>query len=174
MERMPIAIDDLNYNNFSLFNEWLLLTAGDFSKKSFNAMTVSWGTLGIMWGRPIVQVVVRPTRFTFKFMEQNETFTVSSFASQHKNALSILGSKSGRDSSKMTEAKLTPVASTVVAAPGFKEARLVFECKKIYWHDFDPSHFLADFIGKQYKDDYHRSYFGEVVAITGTEEFVKK
>jgi len=29
-------------------DQWLLLTSGDFEEKRFNAMTVSWGSLGVM------------------------------------------------------------------------------------------------------------------------------
>ena len=57
-------------------NEWLLLTSGDFQTGDFNAMTIAWGSLGCMWSRPFAQVVVRPTRHTFQYMEQYNTFKI--------------------------------------------------------------------------------------------------
>ena len=87
-----------------MFDEqWLLLTGGDFARGKFNAMTISWGSLGIIWGRPFVQVVVRPTRYTHEFMERFDTFTVTAFPERHRRALNLLGSKSGRDGDKIAE-----------------------------------------------------------------------
>jgi flavin reductase (DIM6/NTAB) family NADH-FMN oxidoreductase RutF len=150
----------------------MLLTSGDFAAGRFNTMTVGWGSLGVMWGRPFVQVVVRPTRYTYGFMEQYDTFTLCAFPEAYRQALQLLGTKSGRDGDKIAEAGLTPVASTQVAAPGFAEADLIVECRKMYWQDMDPAHFLDPTIDNHYaKKDYHRVYFGEVVAIHGTEAY---
>jgi hypothetical protein len=39
----------------------------------------------------------------------------------------------------------------------------------MYFGDLDPSHFLDPSIESNYpKKDYHRMYFGEIVAVTGT------
>jgi flavin reductase (DIM6/NTAB) family NADH-FMN oxidoreductase RutF len=63
------------------------------------------------------------------------------------------------------------VASTIVAAPSFAEAKLIFECRKMYWQDIDPSHFLLPEIDGNYPHkDYHRAYFGEVLAVLGPTE----
>jgi len=151
----------------------MLLTSGDFAAGHFNTMTVGWGSLGVMWGRPFVQVVVRPTRYTYGFMEQYESFTLCAFPKAYRQALQILGTRSGRDGDKIAEAGLTPIASTQVPAPGFDEADLIVECRKMYWQDMDPSHILDPTIEKHYvKKDYHRIYFGEVVAINRTEAYV--
>lgn len=151
---------------------WYLLTAGDLSSGKFNAMTVAWGGMGIMWGRPYVQVVVRPQRYTFGFMNEYDTFTLTAFPKQYKKALGILGTKSGRDGDKIAESGITPVASKIVAAPTFAEAKLSIECKKIYWQDMDPANFLDPAIEEAYENgDYHRFYLGEMVHVMGTEEF---
>src|SRR5512140_1249213 len=103
---------------FHLFNrQWLVLASGDLAADAFNAMTISWGSLGIMWDKPIVQVAVRPTRHTHGFMERYPTFTVSAFPEAFRPALDVLGSHSGRDGDKLAEAGVTAVASTRVAAP---------------------------------------------------------
>jgi flavin reductase (DIM6/NTAB) family NADH-FMN oxidoreductase RutF len=149
-----------------LDQQWLLLTAGDFQQGRFNTMTVSWGSIGVMWNRPFVQVVVRPTRYTYEFMEGYSTFTLCALPESRRSALDLLGSRSGRDGDKIRASGLTPVASTRVAAPGFAEAELVVECRKIYSDDFDPARFLDPKIEGNYpRKDYHRIYFGEILAI---------
>jgi flavin reductase (DIM6/NTAB) family NADH-FMN oxidoreductase RutF len=128
-------------------------------------MTVGWGSLGTMWGKPFAQVVVRPSRYTREFMEAYDTFTLCAFPENHRKALQLLGSKSGRDGDKIAEAGLTPAASSAVAAPCFEEAELVIECRKIYWQDMDAANFVDADIRKNYpQKDYHRIYFGEIVA----------
>jgi flavin reductase (DIM6/NTAB) family NADH-FMN oxidoreductase RutF len=174
MTRKPIPFEDLRANVHHLWSkQGLLLTSGDLAAGRFNTMTVGWGSLGLMWGRPFVQVVVRPTRYTCGFMERYDTFTLCAFPEVHRRALQLLGTKSGRDGDKIAEAGLTPIASTQVAAPGFAEADLIVECRKMYWQDMDPAHFLDSAIEKNYPaKDYHRIYFGEAVAIHGTEAYM--
>lgn len=167
----PIPFDEFRLNSLRAWDDWFLLAAGDFAAGQFNAMTISWGSIGVMWGRPFIQVVVRPTRYTFGFMERFDTFTVTAFPAEYHTALSLMGSKSGRDGDKIAEARLTPVASQVVAAPSFAEAELVIECRKVYYDDFEPGHFLADYIAPHYHQDYHRIYFGEIVALRGVAAY---
>ncbi|MEI8197412.1 MAG: hypothetical protein WCI73_16060, partial [Phycisphaerae bacterium] len=62
---------------------------------------------------------------------------------------------------------LTPLGLTKIASPGFAEAELILECRKTYFDDLKPEHFLADYIAPNYRGDYHRMYFGEVVAAQG-------
>jgi len=153
-------------------NKWFLLTSGDFDKNHYNTMTVAWGYFGIMWSKPMAVVAVRPTRFTFEFMEKYDTFTLSAFDKKFKKDLNILGTKSGRDGNKIAETQLTIMSSQVVSAPSFKEAELIVECKKAYWDDFKPENFLDPEIEKKYPiKDYHRMYFGEVISISGDEKY---
>ncbi|MBD3378441.1 flavin reductase family protein [candidate division KSB1 bacterium] len=144
--------------------QWFILTAGD--SKEYNAMTVAWGSLGIMWQKPFAQVVVRPTRHTYQFMEKYDTFTLSAFPEKYRDKLQYLGRASGRDEDKITISGLSPKPSTIINAPGFHEAHLILECKKIYWQDMDANQFLDDRINKLYpKKDFHRIYFGEILTI---------
>jgi flavin reductase (DIM6/NTAB) family NADH-FMN oxidoreductase RutF len=155
--------------------QWLLLTSGDLALDEFNTMTVAWGSLGVMWGRPFAQVVVRPTRYTYQFINRHDTFTLCAFPEARRKALQLLGTKSGRDGDKIAEAGLTPIHSTLIPAPGFAEADLIIECRKMYWQDMDPSHFLFPDIERVYSgQNYHRIYFGEVVAIQGTEAYTEQ
>jgi len=161
--------------SFDLWNNpGMLLTSGDIKKGHFNTMTVGWGSLGVMWRVPFVQVVVRPTRYTYEFTEQYDTFTLCAFPKEYRKALMLLGTKSGRDGNKIKESGLTIIESKEVPSPGFAEANLILECKKIFWDDFRPGNFLEAKIDKNYpKKDYHRIYFGEILSIWGNESFVE-
>jgi flavin reductase (DIM6/NTAB) family NADH-FMN oxidoreductase RutF len=173
MKRETIPIEDLNVRIHDLWDrQWFLLTAGDFATGVFNAMTGGWGSLGVMWGRPFAQVVVRPVRYTFQFIEKFDSFTLSAFPDDCHDALLLLGSKSGREGDKIAESGLTPQASTRVGAPCFAEAELVLECRKIYSDNFDPARFLDPTIDRNYPEkDYHRMYFGEILAVAGTAKY---
>jgi flavin reductase (DIM6/NTAB) family NADH-FMN oxidoreductase RutF len=152
--------------------QWLLLTCGDYETDEFNTMTVAWGSFGVMWSKPFALVVVRPSRYTYNFIEKFETFTLTAFPSEQRKALQLLGTHSGRDYNKIAQAGLTPIPSRQVAAPAFAEAELVIECRKSYWDDLDNSHFLDPSIEKNYPGrDYHRMYFGEIMAVSGVDKY---
>jgi flavin reductase (DIM6/NTAB) family NADH-FMN oxidoreductase RutF len=155
------------------FTRWFVLTAGD--RENFNSMTVAWGSIGGIWEMPMVQVVVRPGRFTYGFMNDFDTFTLCSFPSNYRKDLALLGSRSGRDGDKIALTRLKAMRSEVVAAPCFQEADLVIECRKMYWQDLDPDHFLSAKIMPNYPErDFHRVFFGEILRIRGSKEFRKK
>jgi len=162
---MPIPLANVTVKAYALWNtQWLLLTSGDFASGHYNTMTVSWGSLGCMWDRPLAMVVVRPVRYTYQFIEKYDTFTLCAFPSKYHKALALLGAKSGRDGDKIIEAGLTSVAGQCVAAPAFAEAELILECRKMFWEDFNPVHFLDPHLNQNYPaKDYHRMYFGEIL-----------
>jgi len=154
----PALIRD---NPFSLIaSDWFLITAGNL--KSFNTMTASYGALGELWHKKVTFCFVRPTRYTFEFMEKSDYYTLSFFDETYRDILKVCGTKSGRDIDKMRGIGLTPVKGEHEAVY-FEEARLVLECKKIYFQDFDPANFLDAAIGAEYNDDFHRVYIGEIV-----------
>jgi flavin reductase (DIM6/NTAB) family NADH-FMN oxidoreductase RutF len=128
-----------------------------------------------MWSKPFALVAVRPTRHTWHFCEKADSFTLCAFTETHRSKLSYCGSHSGRDGDKVKAAGLTPIRSRIVRSPGFDEAELVVECRKMYFADLDPSHFLDPSIESSYpKKDYHRLYLGEIVAVSGTEAWRKE
>lgn len=146
--------------------DWLLLTVGDFAKKDFNCMTIGWGSIGTMWNMPYVAVVVRPSRYTWHFMEKYPDFTLTAFSRDYQKDLGYLGSYSGRDGDKLAHTQLTPIAAQKVASPTFAQAELSIECRKIYTSDFAPAQFLKPEIGTYYPEkDYHRVYYGEILSI---------
>ncbi len=148
---------------FSQFDKkWALLTAGTESK--FNTMTISWGGLGTIWGKPVATVYVRASRYTHEFMDDNEYFTVSFYPEQYKKELGVLGSKSGRDMDKMTASGLT--ATKAGESMTFKEAEVTLVCKKLFRQPLLPENMPKDVLETMYADrDFHDMYIGEVVDI---------
>jgi flavin reductase (DIM6/NTAB) family NADH-FMN oxidoreductase RutF len=163
MKFKKINPTDISTNVFKLIgSEWMLITAGDLN--SFNTMTASWGGFGVLWHKNICTIFVRPHRYTFSFLEKNPVFTLSFFSEQYKDAITICGTKSGRDSNKVAEAGLTPAPSENNGVY-FTEASLVIECKKLYFLDIDPKNFLDPAIEEIYpQKDYHRMYIGEILS----------
>ena len=153
--------EQLNDNVFKLIGkDWMLITAGVQDK--YNMMTASWGGLGVLWHKPVSFIFVRPNRYTFEFIQKNELFTLSFFEEKFRDKLSICGTKSGRDMDKTEETGLTPVFSNL--GTYFKEARIVMQCKKMYYQDLNPAQFLDHEINNNYPGkDYHRMYIGEIL-----------
>jgi len=154
----PYSITD---NVFQLIDkEWFLITAGNLH--NFNTMTASWGALGIIWNKPVAFIFIRPTRHTFSFAEENQIFTLSFFSKDYKNILNFCGTKSGREVNKIDSTGLIPLEAEN-GAVYFEQARMVMNCKKIYFQDINPEHFLFPDIQKNYPlNDYHRMYIGEI------------
>ena len=161
-------IRDFTPEIFRLFDrQWALLTAG--SPDDFHTMTVSWRSLGSLWGapdgaRPIATVYVRPARYTYELLEKNEFFTLTFFPEQYRDDLRYLGEHSGRDGDKLAATSLTPVP--VEGGVGFREAKLTFVCRKIFHADFETANMPADVAAAYYPDPAdppHRMYIGEIV-----------
>lgn len=174
MDLHAIPPDQLLCQPINLFNnQWLLLSSGNYELKRWNCMTISWGSLGVMWNRPFVQVVVRPSRYTFGFMNEFEDFTLCAFPPEFHHRLQVLGSKSGRKFDKMKCSGLTPIAAPAVASPAYAEACLVLGCKKLYWQDMNAANFLDPKINTLYNgNDHHRIFFGEIHSVLGNPEFL--
>jgi flavin reductase (DIM6/NTAB) family NADH-FMN oxidoreductase RutF len=143
-------------------DEWMLITAGTPGK--FNTMTASWGAMGVLWNKPIAICFIRPTRYTFDFANENELFTLSFFTPQERKILNYCGSNSGRNVDKIAKTGLLPL-SMKNGGISFEQARLILECRKIYFDDLKPAHFLSPLIDKQnYPNrDYHRFFIGQIL-----------
>ncbi|MBN2788956.1 MAG: flavin reductase family protein [Candidatus Delongbacteria bacterium] len=175
MERIIIEPNDFNSDLIKLWSKkWMLLTSGSYESADYNTMTVGWGSIGVMWNKPFVQVVVRPTRHTFKYMEKYDSFTLTAFPDKYNDKLKYLGTVSGKDENKINKSELTVISSKKISSPGFDEAELIIECKKIYWDDIRPKNFLDNKIDENYNaNDYHRIYFGEILLIEGVIKYKK-
>ncbi|MDR2885981.1 MAG: flavin reductase [Rikenellaceae bacterium] len=145
-------------------SEWMLVTAG--KPGDYNTMTASWGGVGELWHKPVAFVFIRPQRYTYGFTEREDMLTLSfPDHGQYQKAMSLLGSRSGRDGDKVAEAGLTPVR-TPGGLVAFEEASLVLECRKLYAQDLDPAAFVDKNIAQKVYPgkDFHRMYIVEIVA----------
>jgi flavin reductase (DIM6/NTAB) family NADH-FMN oxidoreductase RutF len=140
---------------------WALISAGKIG--SYNMMTASWGTMGVLWNKNIFMCFIRPGRYTFEFMQREKYFTANFLPDKYRDKLNYCGSNSGRDIDKMKEPGLTPMESGS-GAVCFEEAGLILECRKIYSQDLDPGNFLDRSLESNYPlKDYHRIFAGEIV-----------
>ena len=95
-----------------------------------NTMTIGWGALGNIWGKPVFTVMVRHSRYTHELIEAHNEFTVSfPLTAAFSKALGLCGSKSGRDMDKFAAAEITPAEGQTVKVPVIKGAGLHLECR---------------------------------------------
>ena len=142
--------------------EWALVAAG--TKDSFNMMTISWGMLGTIWGRPAATVYVRTSRYTHDFMDREGIFTVSFMPENMRDSLVLLGRESGRDIDKMhlNGLELEEREDAVV----FKNAVVTLVCKKLFKQRVDSKNIPADILAKYYNGTAeHDMYIGEVIDV---------
>ena len=164
MKWEKIEVDDLQMHPVAAFDkDWMALAVGNATLH--NAMTISWGTIGELWNKPVVMVFVSSDRATKKLMDENKYFTVSAFPKTGKEALVYLGSHSLRDDpDKVANAGLT-VEFSALGNPMFKEACLTLECKKIYAEPFQAELLPEDVRPRYEKMGMHTAYIGEIVQV---------
>ena len=152
----------LDLNVFSAIgDQWMLITAGTAEK--CNTMTASWGGLGVIWGAPAATCYIRPQRYTKEFVDREDYFTLSFCGEAYRKALSLCGSKSGRDVDKVKECGFT-VRAAACGAPYFEEARLVLVCRKRFAQEMHAACIDPEIREKHYpKHDFHTQYIGEIV-----------
>ena len=139
-------------------NDWFLV--GACKDGTYNMMTASWGQIGNLWNKEVMSVYIRPTRYTYEFMENSDTFSCSFFDNNRKE-LSLLGTKSGREIDKTSIFHTTFIENT----PVFDQANTTIICRKIAQYDLDSSQFIDSSIDKHYNNDYHRVYIGEIIKV---------
>lgn len=154
-------------NAFELIGkEWMLVTGG--TKDKFNMMTASWGGIGYLWNKPVAFVFVRPERFTYPLIEENEYLTLSFLGNDEaaRHIYNFCGSKSGRDFDKVKETGLTPI-ETAHGAISYSESRLTIEGRKLFRSAFKPEEFLdQQVLARWYNDQpggsFHAMYIVEI------------
>jgi len=151
----------------------LLTTKAD---DKVNSMTISWGTLGIEWSKPIFTVFIRENRFTKLQLEKNPEFTINiPHGDFDKKILGICGTKSGHITDKIKELNLTLETPGHISVPAIKELPLTLECRVVYKqkqdeheiteenrNTFYPQNVDSTFHGAN--KDYHTAYYGEILS----------
>lgn len=158
-------VNAINLNTENVFDliskRWMLVTAE--KKNNLNTMTASWGCLGNLWNKNIAVCFIRKERHTFKFLEENNFYTLSFFPEKYRNILNYCGTHSGKDVDKIKETNLTPIFSE--KAPFFEEANMVLICKKIYTDLIKEENiFDSSIVDMFYKSEgQHKIYVGEIM-----------
>lgn len=159
-----IDIASLQMNPFTLIGlEWCLIGAKN-KKGTFNAMTASWGGVGVLWNKNVVTIYVRPQRYTKNFIDDAKQFTLSFFEEEYKSALKVYGSKSGRDIDKEKETGLSVVCDAPYAY--HEQAKLVLECAVLYEGKITYEEMIDKSVDINYPNkDYHIMYIAEIKKI---------
>ena len=162
-----IAVDYKDYleETIKSFEEDRVLLASQGKDGLPNAMAIGWGTIGIIWRKPIFIVLVRPSRYTYKLIEETGEFTVNIVPPPLKEVVQYCGTVSGRDHNKFKGKQLTAIPSMKVKTPIIKEGILHFECQVVNKNDLIPSELGNSIVPELYpKGDFHRLYFGGILA----------
>lgn len=132
--------------------EWMLITAGNLQK--FNMMTASWGGIGWLWNKPVAFIFIRPERYTYPFIEENEHLTLSFLGHDPamREVYNFCGTKSGRDFNKTVETGLLPV-ETEHGSVTFEQAHLTIEGRKLFRSEFTPEEFLDKTLLERWYND---------------------
>ncbi|MGL5650865.1 MAG: flavin reductase [Paraclostridium sp.] len=152
------------------------------AEDNVNTMTISWGTLGIEWNKPIFTVFVRENRFTKEQLDKNPQFTINIPVGEFdKKILGVCGTKSGCNFDKISELNLTLEESNNISVPGIKELPLTLECRVIYKQEQDKNAiteenkktFYPQDVDSSYhgaNNDFHTAYYGEIIGAYIIEE----
>lgn len=162
--RLWVALDPTEVKNaVELFDkDWMVLAAG--KQGDFNAMTISWRQMGELWGKPIITVFVRDSRYTKEFIDKYGYFTVNAFPDTYRKALSYIGRHSGRDGDKLSVVDIHP-EFTDLGNPMFKESTLCIECRTMYKHRMTKEELPAEVLHWYEDNDLHTMYVGEILNV---------
>ena len=164
---VTVSPEEFDENIFNLVGkDWTVITAGEEP----NSMVASWGGVGIMFNKPVTWCFLRANRYTLEKIKETGFYTMSYFPEQYKGDIMPFGTKSGRNTDKMAQTKLTPVL-TPAGAPAYKEAKIIIECKLIAAPTVSKDEFYTqegkDFLQGGYDEakDWHKLVYGEITKI---------
>lgn len=163
---VEIDVSEFKVSPFSLIkDEWMLITAKADGK--VNTMTANWGALGELWYKYVSFIFVRPGRYTYQFIENSDTYSLTFFDRSFRDKLAYLGKVSGRDEDKIKKCELDVVCDPEFDTPYFEQASAVIICKKIHGQVIDPNCFVDKSIDEVCfpRKDYHTMYVGEVMKV---------
>ena len=134
------------------------------NNEKVNTMTIGWGTFGFEWGIPIVEVMIRESRFSNIAADTTLEFKLTCpFEDSMKDALNYCGSRSGRDVDKITECNLTLRPSNKISTPVIACKGLVFECNVIARTEMKIDSTSPEVLDKWYKSgDLHTMYYAKI------------
>ena len=129
-----------------------LVTCG--TMEAPNVLTVAW--TGIINSTPAMTYVsIRPERFSHHLIAESGEFVINVTNDALVRAADFCGVRSGKDTDKFAEMKLTPLPASQVKAPIIAQSPISLECKvtevkHLGSHDM----FIAEIVAVQVDDKY--------------------
>ncbi len=164
MSFKKIKPEELQKNPFQMIGkEWLLVTAEKDGKA--NTMTASWGGVGVMWGRNVAFIVIRPQRYTKEFIDASDKlFSLFLMKSTARHS-AILAPYPEETKTRLPKSGLTVAHTDDV--PYFAEANTVITGKKLYAQEYRPECFIDSSLDEKWypQKDYHTMYILEIEKI---------
>ena len=129
-----------------------LVTCGTLENP--NVLTVAW--TGIINSTPAMTYVsVRPERFSHHLIAESGEFCINVTTSDLARAADFCGCRSGKDTDKFAEMKLTPLAASNVSAPIIAQSPVSLECKVVeVKHLGSHDMFIAEIVAVDVDDKY--------------------
>ncbi len=165
----PISVHDVMQGPFNFATDnMMLITAGAEGK--VNSTTASWGCIGFLWDKYIVNLYLREERYTRELIEASDYFTISFLdLKDYKRELKFMGMVSGKNEDKIKGARLTINYDEDTQAPFIDEASNVIICRKVLTQKLGADSFNdKSLLDEQYKDKnagFHTMFIGEIEKI---------
>ena len=160
----PYPFDVIELNPFEKFGtDWAVLTTE--ANDRTNAMTISWGGVGVLWNKNVATVYVRESRFSKELMDAGEYFSITFFEKQYRRILQYLGAASGRQEDKFKGSGLT--VNRLKDVPFVDEGNFAILCKKLSGTVINAEDIFDEDLRKtHYPDgDLHTMYVGEIIEL---------
>ena len=157
-----IDVKELDNAIAAIGSDWMLITVDDAENKRVNAMTASWGALGVLWNRPVCICFVRPERHTFKLLDEKKELSIAFLGKDMRSAYGICGKESGAYTDKFKKCGLTTISFDGISV--IAEAETALTCKVLYEDDLKENGFLDSSLLANYASaGYHRVYVCEII-----------
>ena len=171
MAKTPVEWTELLPETMAALREpgCLLVSQAEAGKP--NAMTIGWGTVGVIWGRPMFVVLVRHSRYTWRLLEAHGEFTVNVPPIEMAEVAVTCGTTSGRDTDKFAECGLTAVAGEHVGVPLIAQCAIHYECRTLHRNNVDPTALAGVILDECYaRGDFHTLYYGQILGVTADSD----
>lgn len=156
-----ISPDNFDYSVFkTIGKDWMLIAAEADGKA--NAMTASWGGMGVIWGKNVAYIFIRPQRYTKEFVDKADELTISVFGEEKRQMMTYMGTVSGRDEDKMAKSGLHRFEND--GQVFFGDAKITMFCHKLYAQEMKPECFIDKSCDEKWypQKDYHTMYVVEI------------
>ena len=164
MNRREVHYTDVFDETIAMLGNGGLLLASTKRSGESNLMTIGWGTIGIIWSKAELVVLVRPSRYTYEFIEDSGEFTVNVPTPEIAKFVLFCGTNSGRDVDKLATFDIATTPGQKVSSITIDDCPIVYECRVSHKNDVIPEELLGDIVPSYYSGgDFHRVYFGEIV-----------